>query len=148
VDTTTNSAQSKSGMEKANDTDQYNDFDDFKPRIGSSAPIPIPELTRRQLYYQSARYLSKSHTPTEDSILAQRSTSTHTSNPIEEPLLSSSVLTQSAPVIKIKNTLCLVSALTFVGAFNLLKSPDTIIHSMVSKPRQQYVIYVGRKLFQ
>lgn len=41
-----------------------------------------------------------------------------------------------------------VSTLTFLGALNLLHSPDTRIHSVVSKPRKEFVIYVGRKLLQ
>jgi hypothetical protein len=41
-----------------------------------------------------------------------------------------------------------VSALTFVGAFNLLQLQDTRIHSAVSNPRKEFVIYVGRKLLQ
>jgi len=41
-----------------------------------------------------------------------------------------------------------VSTLTFLGAINLLQPLDERINSMASNPRQQFVIYVGRKLFQ
>ncbi|KAK7271110.1 hypothetical protein RJT34_26743 [Clitoria ternatea] len=95
----------------------------------------------------SARYLSKSHTPTQ-SILGQRLSSTHIVNPMEDPLLGTTVISQSAPNIKTKTTLCLVSTLTFLGAFNLLQTTDTRIHSAISKPRKEFVIYVGRKLLQ
>ncbi|XP_061370502.1 uncharacterized protein LOC133313184 [Gastrolobium bilobum] len=154
IETPTNAGQSKSGMEKVNDADQSNEFDDFNTRIGLTSPIPLPALTQnnstgRQLYYQSARYLSKSHTPPAKSFLAQRMTPTsHILNPMEEPLLGSANIAQSAPALKIKTTLCLVSTLTFLVAFNLLQSPHTRIGSMVSKPKQEYVIYVGRKLLQ
>ncbi|XP_057445693.1 probable vacuolar amino acid transporter YPQ1 isoform X2 [Lotus japonicus] len=154
VDTPTNAGQCWSRMEKPYDADQYNEFDDYNKRIGLSSPINVPALSQknsvgRQLYYQSARYLSKSHTATAQSILPRSSGSTsNISNPIEDPLLGPSVLTQSAPNLMVKSTRCLVSALTFLGAINLLQSLDTRTHSMVSKPRRELVIYVGRKLFQ
>ncbi|RDY00741.1 Ypq1, partial [Mucuna pruriens] len=94
----------------------------------------------------SARYLSKCHTPVDTNLGQRLESCAH--NPIEEPLLGSTILTQSSPVLKTKTTLCLVSTLTFLGVFNLLQSLDTTIHSMGSKPRQEFVIYVGRKLLQ
>ncbi|WJX29698.1 hypothetical protein P8452_18310 [Trifolium repens] len=130
-------AESNNGVENGNDADQ-------RTVIGLSSPIDV----RRQSYYQSARYLSKSYTPRSESISQSMTSSCHILNPMEEPLLVSSVLTKSAPSLKIKNTLCLVSALTFVGAFNLLQLQDTRIHSAVSNPRKEFVIYVGRKLLQ
>ncbi|QCD92360.1 hypothetical protein DEO72_LG5g422 [Vigna unguiculata] len=47
-----------------------------------------------------------------------------------------------------KSTLCLVSTLTFLGAINLLQPLSKNINHMDSNPRQQFVIHVGRKLFQ
>jgi hypothetical protein len=41
-----------------------------------------------------------------------------------------------------------VSTLSFLGVINLYKSLDKGINPMVSHPRQQFVVYVGRKLFQ
>ncbi|XP_027359316.1 probable vacuolar amino acid transporter YPQ1 [Abrus precatorius] len=152
IDTPTNAEQGKSGMERANDANQSIEFDRLeRPGVGLSSPIPLPAhaqktFVERQLYYQSARYLSKTGTPS-TSILGQRSTPLIV-NPIQEPLLGSAILAQSAPVLKTKTTLCLVSTLTFLGAFNLLQSPDARSHSMSSKPRQEFVIYVGRKLLQ
>ncbi|XP_020206859.1 uncharacterized protein LOC109791904 [Cajanus cajan] len=153
INTPTNDEQSKSEMEKATDVDQCNEFDHFKTDIGLSSPIPVPVVThknsdRRPLYYQSARYLSKSHTPIGSILCRRLESSFYTVNPIEEHLLSSTIITQSAPVLKIKTTLCLVSTITFLGIFNLLQSPDTTIHPMGSKPRQEFVLHVGRKLFQ
>nr|KYP34728.1 Vacuolar integral membrane protein YDR352W family [Cajanus cajan] len=48
----------------------------------------------------------------------------------------------------ITSSLVQVSTITFLGIFNLLQSPDTTIHPMGSKPRQEFVLHVGRKLFQ
>ncbi|XP_027924571.1 uncharacterized protein LOC114182029 [Vigna unguiculata] len=96
----------------------------------------------------SARYLSKSHTPTAGSILAQKMASTTALDSIQESLLGSAIATQSAPASRMKSTLCLVSTLTFLGAINLLQPLSKNINHMDSNPRQQFVIHVGRKLFQ
>ncbi|KAI4300978.1 hypothetical protein L6164_034301 [Bauhinia variegata] len=155
VDTHTKGKRRNSDRKQASDANQSNGFDTSNRQgTGLSSPIPLPALPQispgRELYYQSARYLSRSHTPTAGSVLAQRMTppSPHMLNSIEEPLLSSAVLTQSAPALKIKTTLCLVSTLTLFGVYNLYQSPDGRVRSMVSKPRQEFVIRVGRKLFQ
>ncbi|XP_045787464.1 uncharacterized protein LOC123882866 [Trifolium pratense] len=137
IETSIDDAESNNGVENGNDADQ-------RIVIGLSSPIDV----RRQSYYQSARYLSKSYTPRSEFTSQSMTSSCHILNPMEEPLLVSSVLTQSAPSLKIKNTLCLVSALTFIGAFNLLQLQDTRIQSAVSNPRKEFVIYVGRKLLQ
>ncbi|CAJ2637240.1 unnamed protein product [Trifolium pratense] len=137
IETSIDDAESNNGVENGNDADQ-------RTVIGLSSPIDV----RRQSYYQSARYLSKSYTPRSEFTSQSMTSSCHILNPMEEPLLVSSVLTQSAPSLKIKNTLCLVSALTFIGAFNLLQLQDTRIQSAVSNPRKEFVIYVGRKLLQ
>ncbi|KAK2397280.1 PQ-loop repeat family protein / transmembrane family protein [Trifolium repens] len=145
IDTSIDNGQSNNGVENCNDADR-------RTIIGLSSPIPFPAHDQNnhagtQSYYQSARYLSKSYTPKTE--LSQRITSSFQSmDPIEEPLLVSSILTKSAPSLKIKTTLCLVSTFTLLGALNLLQSPDTRIHSEVLKPRKEFVIYVGRKLLQ
>ncbi|XP_027923167.1 uncharacterized protein LOC114181044 isoform X2 [Vigna unguiculata] len=95
-----------------------------------------------------ARYLSKSHTPTARSILAQKMASTTALDSIQESLLGSAIATQSAPASRMKSTLCLVSTLTFLGTINLLQPLTKNINHMDSNPRQQFVIHVGRKLFQ
>ncbi|XP_027188915.2 vacuolar histidine transporter YPQ3 [Cicer arietinum] len=124
--------------------------DDFGRGTGRSSPIPLPNIsTGSELFYQSARSLNKSHTPTAGSVLAQRELSNSPClDSIKENLLGSAVATQSAPTLKIKSTLCVVSTLTFLGVFNLQKSLDKRINPIVSNPRQQFVVYVGRKLFQ
>ncbi|KAL2320573.1 hypothetical protein Fmac_029542 [Flemingia macrophylla] len=140
-------------VEKASHAEQTIEFDNSNSSTNSSSPIPLPARpqrisTGRELFYQSARYLSKSHTPTAGSILAQRMPSTATLDSIQENLLGSTIASKSAPALKIKNTFCFVSTLTFLGAINLLQPLDKGIHPMVSNPRQQFVISVGRKLFQ
>ncbi|KAL5059078.1 hypothetical protein RYX36_030682 [Vicia faba] len=100
-------------------------------------------------FIRSARSLTKTHTPTSGSILAQRMTpNSPFMDSMKENLLGSAFARQSAPSLKIKSTLCLVSTLSFFGVINLYKSLDKGINPMVSNPRQQFVVYVGRKLFQ
>ncbi|XP_057437851.1 seven transmembrane protein 1 [Lotus japonicus] len=141
-------------VEKVRDAEQSKEFDYFNRGTGRSSPISLPAppqriSTGRELFYQSARYLSRSHTPTAGSILAQRmAPSSLNLDSIHENLLGSAAATQSAPALKIKTTFCIVSALTFLGAINLHQSLDKRINPMFSNPRQQFVIYVGRKLFQ
>ncbi|CAK8533074.1 unnamed protein product [Lathyrus sativus] len=145
IETSIEDGQGNVGVENGNDVEQ-------KTVLGMSSPVSFPALAQKshvggQSYYQSARYLSKSYTQRSD--LEERFTSSsRTLDPIEEPLLVSSVLTQSAPSLKIKNTLCLVSTLTFLVALNLLHSQDTINHFEVSKPGKEFVIGVERKLLQ
>ncbi|XP_014491005.1 seven transmembrane protein 1 [Vigna radiata var. radiata] len=139
--------------EKAADAEQSINFENSNRNASPSSPIPLPAFpqrigTGRELFYRSARYLSKSHTPTAGSILAQRMGSTTSLDSIQEGLLGSAIATQSAPASRMKNTLCLVTTLTFLGAINLLHPLSTNINHMGSNPRQQFVIHVGRKLFQ
>ncbi|MED6182792.1 hypothetical protein PIB30_032014 [Stylosanthes scabra] len=141
--------RSDSVEEKANDAEQSDEYDDFSDGPKMSSPIPFPGQPQRtpnsELFYQSARYLSKSFTPTAGSVLAQRASPTSS---LHEDLLGSAAIRQSAPAIKIKSSFCLVSTLTFLGAINLLQSLDRRVDPLISNPRQQIVIYVGRKLFQ
>ncbi|RDX90864.1 Ypq1, partial [Mucuna pruriens] len=140
-------------VEKGSDAEQSIQVGDSNRGTGLSSPIPLPTRplrisTGRELFYQSARYLSNSHTPTAGSLLAQKMTfSPPTLDSIQENLLDSAILSKSAPA-KMKNIFCFVSTLTFLGAINLLHSLDKRINPMVSNPRQEFVIYVGRKLFQ
>ncbi|KAF7801404.1 putative vacuolar amino acid transporter YPQ1 isoform X1 [Senna tora] len=150
------SEQSNGGEAIDSDADKCNGTDVYKGDDGYSSPIPLPSFPQKisagsELYYQSARYLSKSHTPSAGSILAQKMSppsSPHMLDSIEEPLLFSKVSAQSAPSLKIKNTLCLVSTITFLGALNLLQSPDRNPNSAVITPRREFVMQVGRKLLQ
>ncbi|CAI8613742.1 unnamed protein product [Vicia faba] len=141
-------------VEKVSDAEQRHEFDDFSRGVDPSSPIPLPAhlpsiSTGRELFYQSARSLTKTHTPTSGSILAQRMTpNSPFMDSMKENLLGSAFARQSAPSLKIKSTLCLVSTLSFFGVINLYKSLDKGINPMVSNPRQQFVVYVGRKLFQ
>ncbi|CAK8542984.1 unnamed protein product [Lathyrus sativus] len=137
-------------VEKISDAEQSHGFDDFS----LSSPIPLPRhlpsiSTGRELFYQSARSLTTTHTPTTGSLLAQRMTpNSPFLDSMKEDLLGSAFARQSAPSLKIKSTLCLVSTLSFFGVINLYKSLDKGINPMVANPRQQFVVYVGRKLFQ
>ncbi|QCD97141.1 PQ-loop repeat [Vigna unguiculata] len=140
--------------EKAGDAEQQSiKLENSNRNTTPSSPIPLPACpqrigTGRELFYRSARYLSKSHTPTAGSILAQKMASTTALDSIQESLLGSAIATQSAPASRMKSTLCLVSTLTFLGAINLLQPLSKNINHMSSNPRQQFVIHVGRKLFQ
>nr|ABD28651.2 Cystinosin/ERS1p repeat [Medicago truncatula] len=151
VETPTKAGQ----VEKLSDAEQSHQFDDFSRGTGRSSPIPLPVhlpsifTGREELFYQSARSLSKSHTPTAGSIIAQRMSPTSPFlDSTEKNLLSPDVATQSDPSLKIKSTLSVVSTLTFLGVINLHKSLEKIINPLVSNPRQQFVVYVGRKLLQ
>ncbi|XP_054803200.1 uncharacterized protein LOC129306559 isoform X1 [Prosopis cineraria] len=152
---TPKAAHSNSGGMKSSDISyQCNEAEAFSTDNGYSSPIPLPALprifARGELYYQSARSLSTSHTPTAGSVLAQRMTPTSADylDSKEEPLLAPIVSPESAPDLKKKNTLCLVSTFTLLGALNLLQSPDRKPNSMVKSPRHEFVMLVGRKLFQ
>ncbi|XVF56301.1 hypothetical protein PTKIN_Ptkin06aG0108100 [Pterospermum kingtungense] len=125
-----------------------------KQIIGSdrlSSPIPLPVIHKksspgRDLYYISARSLSRSHTPTAGSFLAQRMTPPiQTGNFVEEPLLSAHV---SAPPSTTKSLLCLVSALMFIGSFHFQLSALNKLHVGHEKINQGFVIKIGRKLLQ
>ncbi|XP_030520211.2 probable vacuolar amino acid transporter YPQ1 [Rhodamnia argentea] len=119
-----------------------------------SSPIPLPALPTnaspgKGLYYVSARSLSSSYTPTAGSFFPLRMSPNNADNQgtIEEPLLAGDLSEQSAPSPKTKNMLCLVSAVTFFGTFNLPK-PVKDRASSVSKKHSRRVMQVGRKLLQ
>ncbi|MED6161150.1 hypothetical protein PIB30_058029 [Stylosanthes scabra] len=142
VDIPANLEQNYGEKNTGSEADQSKECDDFNTHNALSSTIPILTITKRssdgrETFYQSPTSLPKSYCPIAESPLDQ--------NPVQEPLLRSSAATQSDPVLKIKTTFCLVSSLTLLGAFNLLQSPD---RRMVQKPSQEFVIYVGRKLFQ
>ncbi|XVE60968.1 hypothetical protein DITRI_Ditri06bG0003200 [Diplodiscus trichospermus] len=121
---------------------------------GLSSPIPLPAIDAksspgRELYYMSARSLSRSHTPTAGSFLAQRMTPPlHTGNSAEEPLLGAHVPTQSGPRSSTKSLLCLVSTLMFIGSFNFQLLALSKLHIGPEKINQGFVIQAGRKLLQ
>ncbi|XP_022767895.1 probable vacuolar amino acid transporter YPQ3 [Durio zibethinus] len=119
-----------------------------------SSPIPLPAINvksspGRELYYMSARSLSRSHTSTAGSFLAQRMTppSLHTGNLVKEPLLGAHVSTQSTPS-STKSLLCLVSALIFISSFNFHLSALSKLHIGHDIINQGFVIQIGRKLLQ
>ncbi|KAG4183587.1 hypothetical protein ERO13_A09G118200v2 [Gossypium hirsutum] len=115
----------------------------------SSSPIPLPKSSPgRELYYRSARSLSSSHTPTAGSLLAQRMTSPHSGNLVEEPLLSAYVAKQSTPPSSTKSLLCLVSAVMFISLFNFQLSAVSKVYIGNEKINQGFVIKTGRKLLQ
>ncbi|KAJ4705705.1 PQ-loop repeat family protein / transmembrane family protein [Melia azedarach] len=127
---------------------------DTYDRESVSTPIPLPafpqnESPGRELYYMSARSLSRSHTPTAGSFLAQRMSpsSHHARLSIAEPLLGAGVSTQSAPSINTKSMLCLVSVMIFLGTFNLHHS-NTEHKKVFEKSNRGFVVQVRRKLLQ
>ncbi|RVW61624.1 putative vacuolar amino acid transporter YPQ1 [Vitis vinifera] len=125
--------------------------------LSSPIPVNLPASPRnispsRELYYMSARSLSKSHAPAMGSFLAQRKTSpsVHDSNSLEEPLLSSVVLSQSAPASTTKSMLSMLSAtMFFLGCFNFLPSENNRDGIAAEKPNQGGIaLKVGRTLLQ
>ncbi|KAA8516301.1 hypothetical protein F0562_016594 [Nyssa sinensis] len=136
---------------------QGHETNGFAPGVPPSSPIPLPALPcsssrEGELYYMSARSLSRSYTPTAGSFPAHRRTPTliYDQNSIEEPLLSGLVHMQSAPRSSTKTMLCAVSALTFfLGSSNLHPKKSSTLKNMVfKKPNQGVVIQVGRKLLE
>uniref|UniRef100_A0A6N2K038 PQ-loop repeat-containing protein n=1 Tax=Salix viminalis TaxID=40686 RepID=A0A6N2K038_SALVM len=120
---------------------------------GLSSPIPFPTLPQksspeRDLYYASARSLSRSHAPTVGSFLAQRMTPPSIRNSIEEPLLGEDVATQSAPNSNTKTMLCVVSVVTFLGTLNLHHSANSRLDRVFENKHQGIFIQVGRKILQ
>ncbi|KAK3036210.1 hypothetical protein RJ639_030366, partial [Escallonia herrerae] len=122
--------------------------------FASTSPIPLPALSRngspeRELYYTSARSLSRSHTPTVGFHLQRRSTSVYEQNPSQEPLLGAHESSQSAPPSKAKTMLCVVSSLTFfLGACNLQLERSNKTDMVFHNPNRGVVVQVGRKLLQ
>ncbi|KAB5551616.1 hypothetical protein DKX38_008927 [Salix brachista] len=122
---------------------------------GLSSPIPFPTLPQksspeRDLYYASARSLSRSHTPSVGPFLAQRMAPPSFSirNSIEEPLLGEDVATQSAPNLNTKTMLCVVSVVTFLGTLNLHHSANSRLDRVFENKHQGIFIQVGRKILQ
>lgn len=142
------------------------------PRGNKGCPMQLWQIII--VYFRSARSLSSSHTPTAGSYFPLRMSPNNADNQgtIEEPLLAGDLSEQSAPSPKTKNMLCLVyfshsygfmtilisnaiyrlfflqvSAVTFIGTFNLPK-PVKDRASSVSKKHSRRVMQVGRKLLQ
>ncbi|XP_041023341.1 uncharacterized protein LOC121264289 [Juglans microcarpa x Juglans regia] len=143
------------GGKQVNDAERSNGSDTFGGEHILSSPIPLPEIPRsgsleRELYYMSARYLSRSHTPPAGSFLAQRMNyaSLHAHNSIEEPLLRGLESRQSTPPPSIKTTLCVVSVMNFLGIYNSHQSADSKLYSVFKSQNEGVVIQVGRKLLQ
>ncbi|KAJ0027185.1 hypothetical protein Pint_35851 [Pistacia integerrima] len=101
-------------------------------------------------FIRSARSLSRSHTPTAGSLLAQRMspTSDHSGISIEQPLLGGQVSTQSAPSPNTKTMLCLVSIMIFLRTVNLEFLASGYHNIEFEKSNKGFVIQVGRKLLQ
>lgn len=145
----------KVSVKEANSSERLqNGSDTINRQSVLSSPIPLPALSpnaspENGLYYVSARSLSSSHTPTAGSYFPLRMSPNNADyrGTIEEPLLAGDLSEQSAPSPKTKNMLCLVSAVTFFGTFNLPKSVKDRASS-VSKKQSGRVMQVGRKLLQ
>ncbi|XP_030453265.2 probable vacuolar amino acid transporter YPQ1 [Syzygium oleosum] len=145
----------KVGVKEANSSERsQNGSDTIDRQSVLSSPIPLPALPTnaspgKGLYYVSARSLSSSHTPIAGSYFPLRMSPNNADNrgTIEEPLLAGDLSEQSAPSPKTKNMLCLVSAVTFFGTFNLPKPVKDRVSS-VSKKHSGRVMQVGRKLLQ
>ncbi|KAL3755061.1 hypothetical protein ACJRO7_002173 [Eucalyptus globulus] len=145
----------KVSMKEANSSERLqNGSDTIDRQSVLSSPIPLPASPTNAspgngLYYVSARSLSSSHTPTAGSYFPLRMSPNNADNEgtIEEPLLAGDLSEQSAPSPKTKNMLCLVSAVTFFGTFNL-PNPLKVRASSVSRKQSGRVIQVGRKLLQ
>ncbi|XP_010251611.1 PREDICTED: probable vacuolar amino acid transporter YPQ1 isoform X2 [Nelumbo nucifera] len=127
----------------------------------SPIPVSVPSHSRdgscgRELYYMSARSLSRSHTPTAGSHLAcpcgyegTNSISDHDCRSIEEPLLSRVGSMQSTPPMNTKNMLCVVSALTFfLSTFRLQLSANSRFSMYLENQPGGHVIRIGRRLLQ
>ncbi|KAG6641142.1 uncharacterized protein LOC122277267 [Carya illinoinensis] len=143
------------GGKQVNDAERSNGSDTFGGEHILSSPIPLPEIPRsgsleRELYYMSARSLSRSHTPMAGSVLAQRMNyaSLHAHNSIEEPLLGGLESRQSTRPPSIKTTLCVVSVMSFLGIYNFHRSADSKLYSAFKSQNEGVVIQVGRKLLQ
>lgn len=115
----------------------------------ASLPIPVSAQVShhygsvgRELYYMSARSLSKSPVPTWS---ARTPVFTHDQHSSREPLIGRRVPAQSAPPANTKNMLCVVSSAAFLlctYGYNLSikHTVDTSSHGMI--------ISFGRKLLQ
>ncbi|CAK9322831.1 unnamed protein product [Citrullus colocynthis] len=133
--------------------DDMNKFNTSRRESAPASPIPLPMLRQnssvgRDLYYMSARSLSRSHTPTAGSFLTQKMTPPYIQNPMQEPLLNGNEPSPSATPPNVKNMLCLVSMLTFVGTLNHHQSAENRFRSVTNNPNKGFVIPVGRQLLQ
>ncbi|KAL2502094.1 PQ-loop repeat family protein/transmembrane family protein [Forsythia ovata] len=123
-------------------------------RLGNapSSPIPLPAISHdsshEELYYMSARSLSISHTPAEVSFQPRRTPDAE-EHGAREPLLGEARSTQSAPPLKTKTMLCVVSLMTFfIGGLNLQQA-ETGRHNIdFRNPTSGVVLQVGRQIFQ
>ncbi|CAL5431365.1 unnamed protein product [Camellia sinensis] len=127
----------------------------FVSGIAPSSPIPLPGLPcyssmEGELYYMSARSLSKSHTPTAGSFLVQRrTTSFYERSSIEDPLLGRNASMQYEPPSNTKTMLCAFSVVTFfLGTLNLHLMGSSRLKMVFEEPNRGVVIQVGRKLLQ
>ncbi|XP_073110837.1 uncharacterized protein [Elaeis guineensis] len=123
----------------------------------TSSPIPVaaPVIGRygsygRDLYYMSARSLSKSPIPTAGSWLAHsrdssRTPLNHDQHLSHEPLVVRLIPPQSAPPMNTKNMLSVVpSAAFFLGVYSV----HLFMNRAFSTSSHPAVILVGRKLLQ
>ncbi|KAL2502081.1 PQ-loop repeat family protein/transmembrane family protein [Forsythia ovata] len=123
-------------------------------RLGNapSSPIPLPAISHdsshEELYYMSARSLSISHTPAEVSFQPRRTPDAE-EHGAREPLLGEARSTQSAPPLKTKTMLCVVSLMTFfIGGLNLQQA-ETGRHNIdFRNPTSGVVLQVGRQILQ
>ncbi|XP_015888569.3 uncharacterized protein LOC107423513 [Ziziphus jujuba] len=138
-------------VKEVNNAQRSDKFDTAGRENAFSSPIPLPSINTcgspgRDLYYVSARSLSRSHTPTAGSVLAQKTPpSHHFRNSTEEPLLSPALSTQSASPSNVKTLLSVVSAMTFLGTWKLHRLSFNLVPE---NPNHGVVIRVGRKLLQ
>ncbi|KAL5154679.1 putative vacuolar amino acid transporter YPQ3 [Glycine soja] len=126
-------------LEKASDAEQSIQVDGSNRGTGLSSPIPLPARpqrisTGRELFYHKI-FVKESYSNSGIHL----STETSYFRFYTRELAWFNHLTQSAPALKMKNTLCLVSTLNFLGVINLLQPLDERINSMTSNPRQQLV---------
>ncbi|XP_017701235.2 uncharacterized protein LOC103719251 [Phoenix dactylifera] len=123
----------------------------------TSSPIPVtaPVIGRygsygRDLYYMSARSLSKSPIPTAGSWLAHlhhysRTALNHDRHSSQEPLVGRLVPQQSAPLMNTKNMLSVVPSVAFLlGIYSI----HLFMKKSFNASPHPAVILVGRKLLQ
>ncbi|XP_022971494.1 uncharacterized protein LOC111470196 [Cucurbita maxima] len=157
IDTCDKVQQSYGGVnvKQVNNDDDMNKFNTFGRENGSTSPIPLSMPRQnsslgRELYFTSARSLSRSHTPTTGSFLTQKMTPPYIQNPLQEPLLDGnepSPSPSSTPP-NVKNMLSVVFMLTFFGTLSLHQFAENRFRSVSDNPNKGFVIPVGRKLLQ
>ncbi|KAL0555127.1 hypothetical protein IC582_009060 [Cucumis melo] len=140
-------------VNQVNNDDDTSKFNTSKRESASTSPIPLPVLrqnssTGRELFFMSARSLSRSHTPTAGSFLTQKMTPPNIHNSMQEPLLDGNEPSSAARPPNVKNMLCLVSMLTFFSTLNHHQSAESRFQSVSGNSNKGFVIPVGRKLLQ